>query len=115
MKVKVYLISKSDSYNAVAVYENGKVTVKQGAKLRMPFANHVRGGQTAKKYRENPDFVNENGVTIKNCEFLSPSTAAQFVMGSSVNGWKAWHVDKKTTLKQYVERYKEENGENDEQ
>lgn len=108
MKIKIYLIAKSDSYHATAIYENGNVTVEKGSKLRMSFANHVRGGKVAKRCRENPDYVNEDGITIKNCEFSSPSTAAQFVMGSSVNGWTAWHVDKKTNLKQYVESHKEE-------
>lgn len=113
MRIKIYLIARNKSYDATAVYEDGKTIVEKGSKLRMSFANHVRGGQTAKRYRKDSSFVNEDGITIKDCEFSSPSTAAQFVTGVSVNGWVAWHVDKKTTLKQYVESHKKENREND--
>ena len=105
MKTEIYLTAKDGSYNAQAIYDStGEITVKKGSHIRMQFAAHIRGGKTAKKYRENPAYVNEEGVTLQDCKFTSPSTAAQFVMGSSTNGWTAWHIDKKTNLKQYIER-----------
>lgn len=110
MKVEMFLIGRSGNYNARAFYENGIVIVKKGSKIRMSFADHVRGGNTAKKYREDKSIVDSAGITLKDCEFSSPSTAAQFVMGSSVNGWAAWHVDKKTSLRKYVDKC---GGEND--
>jgi hypothetical protein len=105
MKVQMYLIGRDGSYNATAIYEDGTVTVCRGSKIRQSFASHVRGGKTAKKFRESVDVVGEDGLTKQDCVFTSPSTAAQFVMGSSVNGWTAWHIDKKTNLKSYVEAH----------
>lgn len=108
MKFEIYLKAKDDSYDASAIYEDGEITVKKGSRIRMQFAAHVRGGKAAKKYREDPSIVDEAGITKKECKFSSPSTAAQFIMGSSVNGWTAWHIDKKTNLKQFIENNKEE-------
>ncbi len=111
MKTEIYLIAKDGSYNAQATYDsNGEITVKKGTRIRTQFASHVRGGKTAKKYREDPSYVNEDGITLQDCKFTSPSTAAQFVMGSSVNGWTAWHIDKKTNLKQYIEKSEQAKG-----
>lgn len=109
MKVALYLNARDGGYNAKATYDGAKVAVLKGSKIRLSFANHVRGGKTAKKYRDNPLFVDTNGFTLDDCVFESPSTAAQFVMGSSVNGWTAWHIDKKTTLKKYVEEISSDN------
>lgn len=103
MKTEMYLTARDRNYNAKAIYDDGEVVVKKGSLLRTTFADHVRGGNAAKKFREDPDIVGVDGITKKDCAFSSPSTAAQFVMGSSVNGWTAWHVDKKTTLRKYVD------------
>ena len=46
--------------------------------------------------------MDENGNILKNCEFTSPSTAAQFVTGRSTNGYEAWKVEKKLSLGQYL-------------
>lgn len=99
----MYLISKKGEFNAKAIYSDGTIIVKAGTKIRMSFADHIRGGKATKKYRDDPTIVDERGITKKDCNFTSPSTAAQFVMGSSVNGWYAWHIDKKTNLKKYME------------
>lgn len=110
MKVEMYLTARDGSYDAKAVFDDNNVVVKKGAKIRMTFADHVRGGRSAKKYRDDSTVVDENGITKQDCSFTSPSTAAQFVMGSSVNGWSAWHIDKKTNLKKYVEQQEKTNG-----
>lgn len=103
MKVSIFLTARNGDYSASALYEDGKVTVLKGSLIRMSFADHIRGGRTAKKYRDDPSVVDDNGIVKKDCVFSSPSTAAQFVMGSSTNGWHSWHVDKKTSLRKYVD------------
>lgn len=115
MKVKIQLVARNNNYRATAIYENGKISIEKGSKLRVSCSSHFRCSKIIKKYREDPTFVNEDGVIIKKCEFSTPSAAAQFIMGSSVNGWTAWHVDKNTNLKQYVESHKEESCENNQQ
>ena len=102
MKTDIYLKSRNDSFDASGTFDNGKTIVKKGSRIRLSFADHVRGGTTAKRLRENPTIVSPSGVVLEDCTFNSPSTAAQFVMGSSVNGWRAWHVDKKTSLEKAI-------------
>lgn len=103
MTVKIYLKAKNGNYDATANYEDGKIIIQKGSKIQLDFADHIRGGKTAKKFRENKEYVDNTGTVIKNCEFNSPSTAAQFVTGRSTNGHIAWKVDKKTSLKKYIE------------
>lgn len=101
--MKIYLKGRNDSYDATAEYEDGKIIVLKGSKIQMDFAEHIRGGRLAKKFRENSEYVDTNGIVIKDCEFSSASTAAQFVSGRSTNGLVAWKVEKKTSLKDYLE------------
>lgn len=102
MKVEVKLISKKDVYSATAVYEDGMITVKKGGHIQMDFADHIRGGNKAKSFREDKTCVDEEGTILKDCVFSSASTAAQFVTGRSTNGLIAWKVDTKKTLKDYI-------------
>jgi hypothetical protein len=37
-------------------------------------------------------------------KFTSPSSAAQFVTGRSVNGYVAWRPDDKMSLKEYLKK-----------
>ena len=77
-------------------------TVKKGGKINLDFAKHIRGGKSAKNYRDNPEFVDSDGNILKDCDFSSPSTAAQFVTGRSTNGYEAWKVDAKKNLGDYM-------------
>lgn len=104
MSIDVYLSSKDHSYDAKGTYSERILIVKKGSKIRSNFAEHIRGGNNAKSFRDNPMFVDADGNVLVDCMFSSPSTAAQFVTGSSTNGYTAWHVDKKTTLKKYLGR-----------
>lgn len=99
MSIEVYLTSKDQSYDAKGTYTEDFFIVKKGSKIRLDFADHIRGGRKAKSFRHDPKVVDNEGNVLKDCEFGSSSTAAQFVTGSSTNGLMAWHVDKKTTLK----------------
>lgn len=102
MKVKVTLKQRTTDVFAEAVYEGDTITVLPGGKISNDFANHIRGGKTAKSYRENPEYVDGEGNILKKCEFTSPSTAAQFVTGRSKNGYEAWKVEEKKSLGDYL-------------
>lgn len=102
MKVKVYLTSRKKDANAEAIYEGQTITVLAGGKISECFAEHIRSGKTAKSCRENKEYVDTNRNIIKDCSFKSPSIAAQFVLGRSVNGYRAWRVDKKKDLGAYL-------------
>ena len=105
MKVEIYLSSRNDAYNAIATYEDGTITVKKGGHIQMDFADHIRGGKTAKGYREDNTYVNQEGLILKDCVFTSASTAAQFVTGRSTNGLVAWKVEKRKSLKDYLAEF----------
>lgn len=102
MSLEVYLTNKDRSYDAKGTYTKETFIVKKGSKIRLEFAEHIKGGTKAKSYRSDPKVVDAEGNVLEDCLFSSSSTAAQFVTGRSTNGPKAWHVDKKTTLKAHL-------------
>ena len=104
--MKLYLKSRGDVFNATAEYDekNKTITVLQGTKINENFAEHIRGGKTAKHYREDKSYVDENNVVLKKCEFSSPSTAAQFVTGTSRNGYLVWKDENGECLKEKLKR-----------
>lgn len=104
MSIEIYLTSRDQSYDAKGTYTEESFIVKKGSKIRLDFADHIRGGKKSKSYREDPSVVDSDGNVLKDCSFGSSSTAAQFVTGRSTNGLVAWHVDKKTSLKSYLGR-----------
>jgi len=102
MEIKVTLKPRTGNVSAEAIYYGDKITVLAGGRINLDFANHIRGGKTAKKYRDDSNCVDKTGKIIKDCEFTSPSTAAQFVLGSSTNGYEAWKVEPKKSLGTYL-------------
>lgn len=105
MEINIILSSRNGSYAANAVYNDGNVIVKKGGRIDLSFADHIRGGKMSKKYRESSDYVDSEGNILRDCEFSSPSTAAQFVTGRSTNGYEAWKVEKKISLGKYLENH----------
>lgn len=99
--MKVYLVRKKTGVDAVAEYniESGKITVLNGSKIseRIAYTEKFRGAISIEKARKG---IVEKGVLIKDVTFKSPSTAANFVTGSSTNGLIAWRNDTGKTLKQ---------------
>lgn len=102
MSINVHLELRNKSCYAEGIYSETEFVVKKGGKIRREFAQHIVGGSVAKKYRDNPEYVDDNGNILKDCLFTSPSTAAQFVTGRSTNGYIAWKVEKKKNLKEYL-------------
>lgn len=105
METNLYLTAKNGEYDAKAIYKDGVVIVKAGSKIRLTFAEHIRNGRGKKalSYRNDPSYVDEKGIVLKDCAFRSASTASQFVTGSSTNGLVTWRVDSKTKLKKWLE------------
>ena len=102
MEIVVKLAPRNGSCYAEGGYTQNGFTVKKGGKINLDFAAHIRGGKSAKKYRGDVEYVDKEGNILKDCEFSSPSTAAQFVTGRSTNGYKAWKVDSKKSLGDYL-------------
>ena len=102
MKTTLYLKSQGGKYHATALYVDGLIKVRKGSVVNTTLADHIRGGNKARSYLENRDYVDELGVELKDCEFKSPSTAAQFVTGNSTNGNIAWKDKEGKKLKELL-------------
>ena len=99
--VKVYL--KSRRYNATGIFDNGKITIQKGSIINSTFGENYAFSPKVKAWRESKDYVDKQFVLKKDITFSSPSTAAQFVLGYSANGWKSW----RTENKEYIEIFRE--------
>ena len=95
-------ITKPD-FSVVGVYKEGKIIVKKGSSINPKFASYIKGITVAKKYREDKTIIDSEWTLKKDCEFPSPSTAAQFVMGQSRDGYDAWKVSDGKSLGAYLE------------
>ncbi len=102
MEIKMVINNKSGKFYANAVYDGKLVVVKKGGVVNQNFAESIRGGILSKQYRANRNYVSESFEILKDCTFKSPSTAAQFVTGRSVNGYNAWKVEDGKTLGKYL-------------
>ena len=103
MEIKVSIRTRSGESYANGIVKEDKFVVLSGGKISKDFAACIRGGRKARSYRGNREFVDENRNIIKDCEFASPSTAAQFVTGRSSNGYEVWKVEKNKSLGKYLE------------
>ena len=100
--IKVFLRSKN--YNATGVLKDGKLIVKKGSVISKCFKTNYAYSKKVKKYRDSAEYVDERFVVLQDIEFSSPSTASQFVLGYSSNGWKTWRLENR----EYLIVYKEE-------
>ena len=76
------------------------VTVLKGSMVN-PTSNYDKMPKRIVELRNNRKIVDENGCVLKNVTFKSPTAAANFVIGRSTNGWVAWRVEDKVSLKNY--------------
>ena len=97
--MKFYLKNRKGTFNAIADYneKTKKFIVLKGSHVNKHICNSpkFRGANTVAKLRE--EYVNID-VVIKEVEFKSPSTAANFVTGSSTNGCIAWKDEHNNTF-----------------
>ena len=100
--MKQDLFIKGRGYEAFSTYEDGKVIVHVGSQLNYPKTCSFRKNTIAFAMREDPSIV-KDGIVIKECEFDSPSTAAQFITGGSRNGYDTWKVRKGYSLGNYLQ------------
>ena len=101
MKIKVYMISKIADYNASAIYEDGKITIMKGSKIRKENPNFKRM-PLLDNYRKDKKIVDKNYYLLKDLTFNSPSTAAQFVGDSSRNGLLYWRDKDNNKLRNII-------------
>lgn len=101
MKIDIFMISKKGYYNACGIYDDGKVTVLKGSKIREKNLNFNRM-TLLENYRNDKTMVDGNNILKRNIVFNSPSTAAQFVGDSSRNGLLYWRNKENVKLKDII-------------
>lgn len=90
MEIKIYM--RGADYRADGIYVDGKVIVLKGALLRNYKANFKRNTKVF-SMREDTNIVDGEMNLLVDCEFSSPSAAAQFIMGCSRDGYDSWKMD----------------------
>ena len=101
--MKLYLNSKQGKHSAIAEYDGKTVTVLKGSKINLE-TKYSRLQQFIIDLRNDPSIVSMDGTLSKDITFSTPTTAAQFVTGRSVNGYIAWRPDNSMSLKEYIAR-----------
>ncbi len=101
--MKLVLKSKNNTHYATAEYDGCKIVVLPGSRINMVLT-HSAMSKSIKEARQNTNIVSPEGKVLKEISFDSPSAAAQFVTGRSVNGYISWRIDDKISLKEYREQ-----------
>ena len=102
MKIEMTLINRGGRFAADGIYDGENVIVKKGGYINPNFATSIRGGKLSRQYRADRNYVSEKFEIVDDCVFKSPSTAAQFVTGRSVDGYNAWKVSSGKSLGEYL-------------
>lgn len=101
--MKMFLKAKKTGVDAIGDYDVSAKTfiVKKGSVVSAEVSNSktFRGRTTVIKQREG----NLDGqILLRDMNFKSSSTAANFVMGSSTNGLRAWKTSDGIALGDYL-------------
>ena len=103
--MRLYIKRPKNGVDAVAEFDSAakSITVLKGSRVS-EFVSHAstfRGANSIEKSRAT--YV-ENGIVVEEAMFTSASTAANFVVGSSINGLIAWKDENGITLKELLAR-----------
>lgn len=98
------LYLKTKKFCATAEFAEGIVTVLAGSTLKKKVSTKVNKNGIAIRMRNNEEYVNKDLTVIKDCTFKSLSTAAQFVLGTYVNGRERWIVESGESIKEYMDK-----------
>lgn len=101
--MKVILKRRNTNIDALGEYnpDTKELIVLKGSSVSDSInrSEKFRGANTIEKNRANTVI---NGRTIVDVRFKSPSTAANFVTGSSTNGLTAWKTEDGKSLKELL-------------
>lgn len=101
--LQLVLKSKKRLHYAEAIMDDKTFIVKAGAIIN-PVNAFPQMSKEIVAMRKDRAIVSEDGRLLKDMTFNSPSTAAQFVTGRSVNGYIAWRPNDEMSLKAYLEQ-----------
>lgn len=87
--IAITMSTRDKSAFAEGLFCKEKTVVKAGGRISSAF----RGLDKIALMRNNRDLVGADGTILKDCEFATPSEAAQFVNGNISNGYRVWKVN----------------------
>ena len=85
-EIQVIMRSDKKGYLAYGVFDGSGLTVLKGSKVCDSVRSSYRGDQSYTR----DNYLDEDGRTLKDLYFKSPSAASNFVCGRSANGWVEW-------------------------
>lgn len=99
----LYMKSDKANYNAVGIYNDGKIIVQKGSIIRKNnTSKKYKRSPTIEKLRSDPTLINNSMQVLRNIEFDSVSMAAQFVADTSRNGLLYWRNKSNKKLKEII-------------
>lgn len=101
--MKLILKSKKNLHYAEAEWDGEQIIVLSGSRIN-PIVAFPKMSEEIKHMREDQAIVDKQNKLLVDVKFTSPSSAAQFVTGRSVNGYIAWRPDDKMSLKEYLKK-----------
>ena len=99
----LYLNSRNNTHSATAEYSENGITVLAGSQINMELV-YPKMPTLVKEKRDDRGIVSADGKLLVDVTFDTPTSAAQFVTGRSVNGYIAWRVDDKVSMKEFLKR-----------
>ena len=89
MIIEMTMSTRNKLAFANGIYSEEKTVVKSGGRISAAF----HGNEKIAALRLDSQCVNKDGTILKDCEFATPSEAAQFVNGNISNGYRVWKVN----------------------
>lgn len=80
-------------YDAIAEYDNGVITVKQGSKINRANAAGFKPKKNMLQLRSDEELFENGDILRRDVTFNSLSTAATFVTGRTANGMIVWKTE----------------------
>lgn len=99
--MELIMINKKRNVNAIIELNNNMYILKKGSKVSEKISETFRSYKKVIKRRLNN--VDNKYILLNDLEFKSPSTAGEFVLGTSCNGMIKWKNKEGKTLKEILE------------
>lgn len=104
--MKVTLKSQYKTHYAHGEYDGKGIMVLKGSVINT-IDTYPKMPTAIKSWRHNSELVSESGEVQRDIYFSTPSAAAVFVTGRSSNGYIAWRVEDRVSLKEYIKNQKQ--------
>lgn len=97
---EIFSFARDTTDARMKVIDGNRYIVLAGSKIDLNIYSHE---STVRRLREENSNKLDDGTTIADIEFTSPSTAGQFVGGGAVNGKYYWRTKDNKKLGDYIE------------